>query len=111
MVESRMHVALLFAIPIEPRATAPSRSLDLPGPAALGERRRELSPNAPRWFKNKSDKPVPCSACARVAGEVVVSVGEPIESRTARPPKLSKLEQAERGQQQRHSRPSIEPSC
>jgi hypothetical protein len=31
-----------------------------------------------------------------VAGEVVVSVGEPIDSRTARPPKLSKAEQAER---------------
>jgi hypothetical protein len=46
-----------------------------------------------------------------VAGEVVVSVGDPIESRTARPPKLSKLEHAERGQQQRHSRLSIEPSC
>jgi hypothetical protein len=58
MVGSPMHVALLFGIPIEPRATAPSRSLDLPGPAASGERRRELSPNAPRWFKNKSDKPV-----------------------------------------------------
>jgi hypothetical protein len=57
--------------------------------------------DAPHSFKNKSDKPARllCMRGMRAPsgqGKFFVPVGDPIESRTARQPKLSKAGQAER---------------
>jgi quercetin dioxygenase-like cupin family protein len=56
--------------------------------------------NAPHSFKNKSDKPARLLCMCTPAGqeEFFMAVGDPIDSRTALPPKLSQAEQAERGQ-------------
>jgi quercetin dioxygenase-like cupin family protein len=56
--------------------------------------------NAPHSFKNKSDKPARflCMCCPAGQEEFFVLVGDPVESRTAPPPKLSDAERAERGQ-------------
>jgi quercetin dioxygenase-like cupin family protein len=56
--------------------------------------------NAPHSFKNKSDKPTRLLCMCTPAGqeEFFMAVGDPIDSRTALPPKLSPAEQAERGQ-------------
>jgi uncharacterized cupin superfamily protein len=54
--------------------------------------------NAPHWFKNKSDKPLHMLCMCTPAGqeEFFMAVGDPVDSRTAPPPKLSPAEQAER---------------
>jgi hypothetical protein len=69
---------------------------------AAGERRydREHSANAPHSFKNKSDKPARllCMCTPSAQEGFFMVVGDPIGSRTAPSPKLSKAEQAERGQ-------------
>ena len=54
--------------------------------------------NAPHSFKNKSDKPARMLCMCTPAGqeELFMEVGDPVESRTAPPPKLSPAEQAER---------------
>jgi quercetin dioxygenase-like cupin family protein len=56
--------------------------------------------NAPHSFKNKSDKPARLLCMCSPAGqeEFFMAVGDPVDSRTAPPPKLSHAEQAERGQ-------------
>jgi quercetin dioxygenase-like cupin family protein len=56
--------------------------------------------NAPHSFKNKSDKPARLLCMCSPAGqeEFFMAVGDPVDSRTAPPPKLSQAEQAERGQ-------------
>jgi quercetin dioxygenase-like cupin family protein len=56
--------------------------------------------NAPHSFKNKSDKPARLLCMCTPAGqeEFFLAVGDPVDSRTAPPPKLSKAEQAERMQ-------------
>ena len=56
--------------------------------------------NAPHSFKNKSDKPARLLCMCSPAGqeEFFMAVGDPVDSRTAQPPKLSQAEQAERGQ-------------
>jgi quercetin dioxygenase-like cupin family protein len=56
--------------------------------------------NAPHSFKNKSDKPARFLCMCTPAGqeEFFVLVGDPVDSRTAAPPKLSEAERAERGQ-------------
>lgn len=59
--------------------------------------------NAPHAFKNKSDKPARLLCMCTPAGqeEFFVEVGDPVDSRTAPPPKLSPAEQAERIQRAR----------
>jgi quercetin dioxygenase-like cupin family protein len=54
--------------------------------------------NAPHRFKNKSDKPARLLCMCTPAGqeEFFIAVGDPVDSRTAPPPKLSQAEQAER---------------
>jgi quercetin dioxygenase-like cupin family protein len=54
--------------------------------------------NAPHAFKNKSDKPARLLCMCTPAGqeEFFMAVGDPVDSRTAPPPKLSPAEQAER---------------
>jgi quercetin dioxygenase-like cupin family protein len=54
--------------------------------------------NAPHAFKNSSDRPARLLCMCTPAGqeEFFMAVGDPIDSRTARPPKLSQTEQAER---------------
>jgi quercetin dioxygenase-like cupin family protein len=54
--------------------------------------------NAPHAFKNTSDKPARLLCMCTPAGqeEFFMTVGDPVNSRTAHPPKLSKAEQAER---------------
>jgi quercetin dioxygenase-like cupin family protein len=54
--------------------------------------------NAPHAFKNKSDKPARLLCMCTPAGqeELFMAVGDPVDSRTASPPKLSPAEQAER---------------
>ncbi|HWY87207.1 MAG TPA: hypothetical protein VNX28_10810, partial [Gemmataceae bacterium] len=54
--------------------------------------------NAPHSFKNKSDKTARLLCMCTPSGqeEFFMAVGDPVESRTAPPPKLSKAEQAER---------------
>jgi quercetin dioxygenase-like cupin family protein len=54
--------------------------------------------NAPHSFKNKSEKPVRMLCMCTPAGqeELFMEVGDPVESRTAPPPKLSPAEQADR---------------
>jgi len=56
--------------------------------------------NAPHSFKNKSDKPARLLCMCSPAGQEAffLAVGDPVDSRTAPPPKLSQAEQAERGQ-------------
>lgn len=56
--------------------------------------------NAPHAFKNTSDKPARLLCMCAPAGqeEFFMAVGDPINSRTARPPKLSPAEQVERMQ-------------
>jgi quercetin dioxygenase-like cupin family protein len=56
--------------------------------------------NAPHSFKNKSDKPARLLCMCTPAGqeEFFMAVGDPVDSRTAPPPKLSSAEQAERAQ-------------
>jgi quercetin dioxygenase-like cupin family protein len=56
--------------------------------------------NAPHSFKNKSDKPARFLCMCMPAGqeEFFLEVGDPVDSRTAPPPKLSEAERAERGQ-------------
>ena len=53
--------------------------------------------NAPHSFNNKSNRPVRLLCMCTPAGqeEFFVAVGDPIGSRTAPPPQLSKEEQAE----------------
>lgn len=55
--------------------------------------------NAPHSFKNKSNKPARLLCMCTPAGqeEFFMAVGDPVDSRTAPPPKLSQAEQAERG--------------
>jgi quercetin dioxygenase-like cupin family protein len=59
--------------------------------------------NAPHSFKNKSDKPARLLCMCTPAGqeEFFMAVGDPVDSRTAPPPKLNQAEQAERGQRAR----------
>jgi quercetin dioxygenase-like cupin family protein len=54
--------------------------------------------NAPHSFKNRSDKPVRLLCMCTPAGqeEFFMAVGDPVDSRTAPPPQLSKAEQGER---------------
>jgi quercetin dioxygenase-like cupin family protein len=54
--------------------------------------------NAPHSFKNISDRPARLLCMCAPAGqeEFFMAVGDPVDSRTAPPPKLSKEEQAER---------------
>lgn len=54
--------------------------------------------NAPHAFKNRSDKPVRMLCMCTPAGQeqFFMEVGDPVDSRTAPPPKLSPAEQAER---------------
>jgi len=54
--------------------------------------------NAPHSFKNKSDKTARLLCMCTPAGqeELFLLVGDPVDSRTAPPPKLSPAEQAER---------------
>ena len=54
--------------------------------------------NAPHSFKNKSEKPARMLCMCTPAGqeELFMELGDPVESRTAPPPKLSPAEQAER---------------
>ena len=54
--------------------------------------------NAPHSFKNKSGKPARLLCMCLPAGqeELFILVGDPVDSRTAPPPKLSPAEQAER---------------
>ena len=54
--------------------------------------------NAPHSFKNKSDRPARMLCMCTPAGqeEFFMVVGDPVDSRTAPPPKLSPAEQAER---------------
>jgi quercetin dioxygenase-like cupin family protein len=54
--------------------------------------------NAPHSFKNKSDKPARLLCMCTPSGqeEFFMAIGDPVDSRTAPPPKLSKDEQAER---------------
>src|SRR5216683_1891054 len=54
--------------------------------------------NAPHSFKNMSDKPARLLCMCTPAGqeEFFIAVGDPVDSRTAPPPQLSKAEQAER---------------
>ena len=56
--------------------------------------------NAPHSFRNKSDKPARLLCMCTPAGqeEFFMAVGDPVDSRTAPTPKLSKAEQAERVQ-------------
>jgi uncharacterized cupin superfamily protein len=56
--------------------------------------------NAPHSFKNKSDRPARMLCMCTPAGqdEFFLEVGDPVDSRTAPPPKLSPAEQAERVQ-------------
>ena len=55
--------------------------------------------NAPHFFRNRSDRPARLLCMCTPAGqeEFFMSVGDPVDSRTAPPPALSKDEQAERG--------------
>ena len=54
--------------------------------------------NAPHSFKNKSNKPARLLCMCAPAGqeEFFMAVGDPVDSRTAPPPKLSNADQAER---------------
>jgi quercetin dioxygenase-like cupin family protein len=54
--------------------------------------------NAPHSFKNNSAKPARLLCMCAPAGqeEFFMAVGDPVDSRTASPPKLSKAEQTER---------------
>ena len=54
--------------------------------------------NAPHSFKNKSDKPARLLCMCTPSGqeEFFLAIGDPVDSRTAPPPKLSNAEQAER---------------
>src|SRR5712692_34688 len=54
--------------------------------------------NAPRSFKNKSDKPARLLCMCTPSGqeEFFMAIGDPVDSRTAPSPKLSTAEQAER---------------
>lgn len=54
--------------------------------------------NAPHSFKNRSDKPARLLCMCTPSGqeEFFVAVGDPVDSRTAPPPKLSEAERAER---------------
>jgi uncharacterized cupin superfamily protein len=54
--------------------------------------------NAPHAFKNKSDQPARLLCMCTPAGqeELFMAVGDPVDSRTAPPPRLSQAEQAER---------------
>jgi uncharacterized cupin superfamily protein len=54
--------------------------------------------NAPHAFKNVSDKPLRMLCMCTPAGqeEFFMAVGDPVDSRTAPPPKLSLAERAER---------------
>ena len=54
--------------------------------------------NAPHSFKNKSDKPARLLCMCTPSGqeEFFMAIGDPVDSRTAPPPKLSTAEQAER---------------
>jgi quercetin dioxygenase-like cupin family protein len=56
--------------------------------------------NAPHSFKNKSDKPAHLLCMCTPAGqeEFFMAIGDPVDSRTAPPPRLSPAEQAERVQ-------------
>jgi quercetin dioxygenase-like cupin family protein len=59
--------------------------------------------NAPHSFKNRSGKMVRLLCMCAPAGqeEFFLAVGDPVDSRTAPPPKLSQSEQAERVQRTR----------
>ena len=54
--------------------------------------------NAPHFFKNTSDKPARLLCMCSPAGQenLFMEVGDPVESRTSPPPRLSPDEQAER---------------
>ncbi|HTO66870.1 MAG TPA: cupin domain-containing protein [Bradyrhizobium sp.] len=54
--------------------------------------------NAPHAFKNRSDKPARMLCMCTPPGqeEFFMAVGDPVDSRTAPPPRLSAAEQAER---------------
>jgi quercetin dioxygenase-like cupin family protein len=56
--------------------------------------------NAPHAFKNKSDKPARMLCMCTPAGQeqFFIDVGDPVDSRTAPPPKLNEAERAERMQ-------------
>jgi quercetin dioxygenase-like cupin family protein len=56
--------------------------------------------NAPHAFKNKSDKPARMLCMCTPAGQeqFFMAVGDPVDSRTAPPPKLNEAERAERMQ-------------
>jgi uncharacterized cupin superfamily protein len=54
--------------------------------------------NAPHAFKNKSDQPVRLLCMCTPAGqeEFFITVGDPVDSRVAPPPKLGPTEQVKR---------------
>jgi quercetin dioxygenase-like cupin family protein len=56
--------------------------------------------NAPHAFKNKSDKPARMLCMCTPSGQeqFFIDVGDPVDSRTAPPPKLNEAERAERMQ-------------
>jgi quercetin dioxygenase-like cupin family protein len=59
--------------------------------------------NAPHSFKNKSNRPARLLCMCTPSGqeEFFMAIGDPVDSRTAPPPKLSSAEQAERMQRAR----------
>jgi hypothetical protein len=67
MVGSVVHVALLFGIPTSPARRRFRDRFIFPGQPHQANRGVNI-PNAPRWFKNKSDRRYACSACARRRG-------------------------------------------
>jgi quercetin dioxygenase-like cupin family protein len=56
--------------------------------------------NAPHFFKNMSDKPARLLCMCTPPGQekFFIAIGDPVDSRTAPPPKLSKEEQAARAE-------------
>jgi hypothetical protein len=74
----------------EPRRAGAGSTLNIPA-------------NAPHAFKNISDKPARLLCMCLPAGqeEFFLAVGDPVDSRTAPPPKLSSEERAERIQRAR----------
>jgi hypothetical protein len=70
-----------------------------------GQPHQRESRSAPHSFKQVGQADTPALHVRAVGREkFFVPVGDPIESRTARPPKLSKSSRPSGGQQQRHSR-------